>query len=58
MCAGDDVCVRQVMDVETQRLWALRVMGSLPLRCRCAFVVLPPLHPPSSPHYLFSLAER
>jgi len=30
----------QVMDVETLRLWALRVMGSLPLRCRCAFVVV------------------
>ena len=28
------------MDVETLRLWALRVMGSLPLRCRCAFVVV------------------
>jgi hypothetical protein len=30
----------QVMDLESMRLWALRVMGSLPLRCRCAFVVV------------------
>jgi len=28
------------MDLATLRLWALRVMGSLPLRCRCAFVVV------------------
>ena len=24
----------------TLRLWALRVMGSLPLRCRCSFYVV------------------
>ena len=29
-----------MMDLDTMRLWALRVMGSLPLRCRCAFVVV------------------
>eukprot|EP00802_Teleaulax_amphioxeia_P002707 Tamp_02710.p1 GENE.Tamp_02710~~Tamp_02710.p1 ORF type:complete len:710 (+),score=157.81 Tamp_02710:1745-3874(+) len=35
-----DLQFAMVMDVETLRLWALRVMGSLPLRCRCAFVVV------------------
>ena len=35
-----DLQFAMVMEVESQRLWALRVMGSLPLRCRCAFVVV------------------
>lgn len=40
MCVCVCMVVVQVMEVVTQRLWALRVMGSLPLRCRCAFVVV------------------
>ena len=35
-----DLQFAMVMDVDSLRLWALRVMGSLPLRCRCAFVVV------------------
>lgn len=37
---GDAAGREQVMDLKSMRLWALRVMGSLPLRCRCAFVVV------------------
>ncbi|EKX40012.1 hypothetical protein GUITHDRAFT_164819 [Guillardia theta CCMP2712] len=35
-----DLQFAMVMDLSSLRLWALRVMGSLPLRCRCAFVVV------------------
>ena len=29
-----------VMDLVSLRVWALRVMGSLPLRCRCELFVV------------------
>jgi hypothetical protein len=35
-----DLQFAMVMDLVTLRLWALRVMGSLPLRCRCNFYVV------------------
>jgi hypothetical protein len=32
-----DLQYAMVMDLASLRLWALRVMGSMPLRCRCNF---------------------
>ena len=35
-----DLQYAMVMDLVSLRLWALRVMGSMPLRCRCNFFVV------------------